>query len=61
MKPAPLHLIVARLRRMPLPEQISRLRVMVSLERPYSVRRNELESLLQGKVTRQLKREARAA
>lgn len=60
-KPAPLHLIVARLRRMPLEDQISRLRVMVSLEKPFSVRRNELESLLQGKVTRQLKREARAA
>jgi len=61
MKPVPLFLIVARLRRIPLPEQISRLRVMVALEKPFSVRRNELESLLQGKVTRQLKREARAA
>jgi hypothetical protein len=46
---------------MPLGEQISRLRVMVSLEKPFSVRRNELESLLQGKVTRQLRKESRAA
>jgi len=61
MKPVPLFLIVARLRRIPLPEQISRLRVMVALEKPYSVRRNELESILVGKVTRQLKREANAA
>ena len=61
MKPVPLFLLVARLRRIPLPEQISRLRVMVALEKPYSVRRNELESILVGKVTRQLKREANAA
>jgi len=60
-KPVPLFLIVARLRRMTLRDQISRLRVMVALEKPFSVRRNELESLLQGKVTRQLKRESRAA
>ena len=60
-KPVPLFLIVARLRRMTLQDQISRLRVMVALEKPFSVRRNELESLLQGKVTRQLKRESRAA
>jgi len=60
-KPVPLFLIVARLRRMTLQDQISRLRVMVALEKPFSVRRNELESLLQGKVTRQLRRESRVA
>lgn len=60
-KPVPLYLIVARLRRMTLEDQVSRLRVMVALEKPYSVRRNELESLLQGKVTRLLRREGRAA
>jgi hypothetical protein len=57
MKQPPLHLMVARLRRTPLEEQISRLRVMVALERPFSVRRNELESLLRGKLTRQIRRE----
>lgn len=61
MKPAPLYLIMARLRKMPLEDQISRLRVMVALEKPFSVRRSELESLLQGKVTRQLRKESRAA
>lgn len=61
MKPAPLHLVMARLRRRPLEDQISRLRVMVALEKPYSVRRSELESLLQGKVTRLLRKESRAA
>lgn len=61
MKPIPLYLIVARLRRMPLEDQISRLCAMVALEKPYSVRRNELESLLQGKRTRQLRKENRSA
>ena len=61
MKPTPLHLIVARLRKMRLEEQISRLRVMVALEKPYSLRRQELEDLLQFKVTRQLRKEVRAA
>jgi len=60
-KPVPLYLIVARLRRMTLEDQVSKLRVMVALEKPFSVRRNELESLLQGKVTRLLRRESRAA
>lgn len=60
-KPIPLHEIVARLRRMSLEDRIARLRTMVALERPYSVRRNELESLLTGAVTRQLRRENRAA
>lgn len=61
MKPVPLHMIVARLRRMPLHEQVDHLRKLVALERPYSVRRNELESLLQGRVLKQLRREGRAA
>jgi hypothetical protein len=62
MKPTPLHMIVARLRRMTLEDQISWLIVNVAREKPYSVRRNELESILQGKRLRQLKREnARAA
>jgi hypothetical protein len=62
MKPIPLYLIVARLRRMTLEDQISWLIVNVAREKPYSVRRNELESILQGKRLRQLKREnARAA
>lgn len=61
MKPVPLYLIVARLRRMTLEEQVSWLRKTVALEKPLSIRRNELESLLQGKVTKLLRRESRAA
>lgn len=53
MKPAPLHLVMARLRRMPLEEQISRLRVMVAIEKPYSLRRSELEGVVLSKVARQ--------
>ena len=61
MKPTPLHLILARLRRMTLEERIIHLRKAVALERPFSVRRSELESLLTGAVTKQLRRESRAA
>lgn len=60
MKPTPLHIIVARIRRLPLHHQIAHLRALVALERPYSVRRNELESLLQGKITKQLRKESAA-
>jgi len=55
MKPAPLHLMVDRLRGLPIEDQISRLRVMVSLEKPLSVRRSELESLLASKMLRLLR------
>jgi len=61
MKPTPLHIIVARIRRLPLHHQIAHLRALVALERPYSVRRNELESLLRGKIERQLRKESRVA
>jgi hypothetical protein len=59
MKPTPIHLVVARLKPFSLPQQIHHLRALVALERPYSVRRNELESLLQGKLTKQLRKESR--
>lgn len=61
MKPTPIHLIVARIKRLSLPQQIHHLRALVLLEKPYSVRRNELESLLRGKMERQLRRESRSA
>jgi hypothetical protein len=57
----PLHLIQSRLKPLPLHHQIAHLRALVALEKPFSVRRNELLSLLQGKLTKQLKREGRAA
>ena len=61
MKPTPIHLIVARIKPLSLAQQIYHLRSLVALERPYSVRRNELQSLLDGKMLKQLKREGRAA
>lgn len=61
MKETPIHLVCARIKRLSLPQQIHHLRALVALEKPYSVRRNELQSLLTGKLTRQLRKENRAA
>lgn len=61
MKPTPLHLVISRLNRLPLAQQIEWLRKSITLEKPYSVRRNELQSLLEGKVTRQIRKESRVA
>lgn len=52
-----IHELVARLRRMNLHEQVMFLRAELRKEKPFSVRRNEIESILRGKLTRQLKRE----
>jgi hypothetical protein len=60
-KQIPIHLVVSRIKRLSLPQQIHHLRALVSLEKPYSVRRNELESLLTGKLTKQLRKESRVA
>lgn len=57
MKQTPIHLVVARIRRLSLPQQIHHLRALLKLEPPYSVRRNELQSLLTGKLTKQLRKE----
>lgn len=61
MKPIPIHVILARLKRLPLHHQVAHLQALVSLEKPFSVRRNELQSLLTGKVTKLLRKESRAA
>lgn len=61
MKPTPLHLVISRLNRLPLAQQVEWLRMSVALEKPYSVRRNELQSLLEGKVLKQIRKENRAA
>lgn len=61
MKPTPIHMILARIKPLSLAQQIHHLRALVALERPYSVRRNELESLLRGKLQKQLRKETRAA
>lgn len=52
--------IALRLQRLPLHHQIAHLRALVALEKPHSVRRNELESLLRGKLTKQLRKECAA-
>lgn len=57
MKPTPLHLLVARINRMPLDQAIHTLEGLIKFEKPYSIRRSELISLLQGKRTRQIRRE----
>lgn len=61
MKPTPIHLVVSHIKRLALPQQIHHLRALIRLEKPFSVRRNELESLLAGKLLKQLKKESRAA
>lgn len=61
MKPTPLFLILARLARLRLPQQIFLLRAMIAQAPPRSVRRQELESLLTAKVARQLRKEERIA
>lgn len=61
MKSTPIHLVIARIKPLSLAQQIHHLRALVALERPYSVRRNELQSILDGKMLKQLKRENRSA
>jgi hypothetical protein len=61
MSKIPLHLIMSRLRRMKLDDQLDELVKLVAAEKPYSVRRNELLSLLQGKRTKQIIRDTRTA
>lgn len=57
----PLHVIISRISKMKLDDQCDELVKLVAAERPYSVRRNELLSLLQGKRTKQMIRNARKA
>lgn len=61
MKQTPIHIIVARLKRLPLIHQVEHLQTLVAAEKPQSVRRNELQSLLEGKMFRLLRKENRAA
>jgi hypothetical protein len=49
------------MQRLPLHHQIAHLRALVELEKPRSVRRIELEALLKERLTKQLKRECKAA
>ena len=55
----PLHLIIKDLRRMPLADQIDKLVAAAAAEKPHSVRRTELLSLLQDKRNTELRRNLR--
>ena len=57
----PIHLIARRMQRLPLHHQVAHLRALVADEKPRSVRRIELEALLKERLTKQLRRETRAA
>ena len=59
MKPTPLHVVLSRIKRLPLHHQIAHLKALIELEKPFSIRRNELESVLEGKMRKQLRRESR--
>jgi hypothetical protein len=59
MKQTPVIEIADRLRRLSLPHQIAHLQALVRTEPPRSVRRNELECLLQCKIQKQLRKEIR--
>jgi len=61
MKRIPIHLVISGLKRLTLDKQVCVLQELVKHEKPYSVRRNELQSLLEGKMLRLLKKESRAA
>lgn len=57
MRATPIHLIVSRLSRMPINDQVEELVQLVAAEKPFSVRKNELESLLKGKRQKQLRKQ----
>lgn len=61
MKPTPVHVILSRIKRVSLPHQIAHLRALIQCEKPHSIRRNELESLLRDRLTKQIRKENRAA
>lgn len=57
----PICIVARRIKRLPLAHQISHIRALVAKESPRSIRRVELEALLRDLVTRQLRKENRAA
>lgn len=59
MKPTPIHIVAARVKRLPLHLRIAHLKALVAVEKPYSVRRNELQSLLDGAMFKQIRKENR--
>ncbi|MCK1520206.1 hypothetical protein [Bradyrhizobium sp. 17] len=57
----PLHLIVTRMKRLPLRHQAAHLKALIDAEKPRSIRRSELEAMLKDINLRRLKHERRTA
>jgi len=57
----PLHVLIRRMQRLPVKHRVAHIKSLLSVEKPYSQRRTELEDLLQVEVLKQLRREIRAA
>ena len=56
----PLHVIVSRMKRIPLRLQAQHLKALIDAEKPRSIRRGELEAMLKDVNLRRLKREKAA-
>lgn len=57
----PIHVIVTRMKRLPLQHQAAHLKPLIDAEKPRSIRRGELESMLKDVNLRRLKSEKRSA
>lgn len=55
----PLHVMLRRMQRLPVKHRIAHIKSLLSVEKPYSQRRCELEDLLQVEMLKQLRREIR--
>jgi len=56
-----LHVMIRRMQQLPAKHRIAHIKSLLSVEKPYSQRRTELEDLLQVEVLKQLRKESRAA
>lgn len=57
----PIHVIVARMERLPLRLRAQHLKALIDAEKPRSIRRSELEAMLKDVNLRRLKSEKRSA
>jgi hypothetical protein len=57
----PLHVIVTRMKRLPLRHQAAHLKALIDAEKPRSMRRRELEAMAKDVMLRRLKSEKRNA
>jgi hypothetical protein len=57
----PLHTLVTRMKRLPLQHQAAHLKALIDLEKPRSIRRDELIAMLKDVNLRRLKHEKRSA